>query len=277
MPGPKPLNPDDGAAARFGYELRRAREAAGLTQAQLGQRTGYHANAIGMCERAERSPRAAFAQAAEDALGLERGELAQHLPIGRRETIFKTLVPWLEIEADARELWAWAPTIVPGLLQHQDYARAILEGKPGITVDELNAGVKDRMARKKVFDRADPPLLYAVLDESILYRPIGSESVTRDQLNYLLDVAQPPAVTIQILPFSARVTAGLLGGFLIAHMSAGPAAAFVDSPVSGKVWDGEADMEVLIRRYQTCRSEALPQSLSLRKIEERLDQEWNWS
>lgn len=276
MPSPKQLNPDESASARFGYELRKAREAAGFTQGQLGDRMGYHANAVGMCERGDRSPKAEFARRAEVALGLESGALAQFLPVGSRETIFKALVPWLEIEAGARELWTWEPTIVPGLLQTPDYARAIVEGKPGIAAEQIEEAVRDRMARKEIFRRADPPLLYAVLDESILYRPIGSESVTRDQLAYLIEAARSP-ITIQILPFSAHVTAGLLGGCLIAHTTAGPAAAFVDNPVAGKVCDGESEVEILVRRYQTCRSEALPQSLSLRKIRERLDQQWNWS
>ncbi|MEW1840590.1 helix-turn-helix transcriptional regulator [Nonomuraea angiospora] len=276
MPGPKQLNPGESAAARFGYELRKARDAAGFTQGQLGQRMGYHANAIGMVERGERAPKAEFARLAEEHLGLEPDKLTQFLPIGSRETIFKTLGPWLEIEAGARELWTWEPTMVPGLLQTPEYTRAIVEGKPGVTSEKIEAAVRDRMARKEIFRRANPPLLYAVLDESILYRPIGSEGVVRAQLNYLIEVAHSP-ITIQILPFDARVTAGLLGGCLIAHTTGGPNAAFVDSPVSGKVWDGESELEILVRRYQTCRSEALPQSLSLRKIKERLDQEWNWS
>jgi transcriptional regulator with XRE-family HTH domain len=276
MPAPKQLDPDASAAARFGYELRRVREAAGLTQAQLGDKAGYHPNAIGMFERAERPATAQLAKAVEEALGLDPGSLAEFLPVGRRETIFKTLAPWLDIEAGARELWTWEPTIVPGLLQTPEYARAIAEGRPGATREQAEEAVKSRMARKEIFRRSNPPELYAVLDESILYRPIGSESVTRDQLAYLIEVAHSP-ITIQILPLSARITAGLLGGCLIAHTTGGPTAAFVDSPVSGKVWDGEAEIEMLIRRYQTCRSEALPQSLSLRKIKERLDQEWNWS
>ncbi|SDK14129.1 helix-turn-helix domain-containing protein [Nonomuraea jiangxiensis] len=276
MPAPKELDPEASAAARFGYELRKAREAAALTQGQLGDRMGYHANAVGMIERGERVAKAEFARAAGEALGLEPDELVKHLPISRRETIFKTLVPWLEIEASARELWTWEPTIVPGLLQTPEYARAIVEQKPGIVPEQIEEAVRDRMARKEIFHRTYPPQLYAVLDESILYRPIGSETVTRNQLAHLIEVAHGP-ITIQILPFSARVTAGLLGGCLIAHMAGRPAAAFVDSPVNGKVWDRESEVEILIRRYQACRSEALPQSLSLRKIEERLDQEWNCS
>ncbi|MGW4795043.1 helix-turn-helix domain-containing protein [Nonomuraea sp. NPDC004297] len=276
MPAPKQLDPEAGAAARFGYELRMARENAGLTQAQLGQKSGYHPNAIGMFERAERRVKAEFARRVTEALGLDPDALTRYLPVGSRETIFKTLVPWLEIEAGARELWTWEPTMVPGLLQTPDYTRAIVAGKPGVTGEEIETAVRDRMARKEIFRRASPPTLYAVLDESILHRPIGGESVTRDQLAFLIEVARHP-ITIQILPFSAQVTAGLLGGCLIAHSATGPTAAYIDSPVAGKVWGGESEIETLVRRYQTCRSEALPQSVSIRKINERLDQEWNWS
>ncbi|MCF6472111.1 helix-turn-helix transcriptional regulator [Nonomuraea sp. MG754425] len=66
MPAPKQLDPEAGAAARFGYELRMARENAGLTQAQLGQKSGYHPNAIGMFERAERRVKAEFADHLQD-------------------------------------------------------------------------------------------------------------------------------------------------------------------------------------------------------------------
>ncbi|WP_433515893.1 helix-turn-helix domain-containing protein [Nonomuraea sp. CA-143628] len=270
----KELNPDASAEARFGYELRQLRLEAGLTQGQLGHKIGFSANQVGSVERAVRTPTEVLAKRCEERLGLEPGRLVDFLPVGKRESIFKTLAPWLDIEATARELWTWAPTIVPGLLQTQDYTRAIVEGKPGVTAAQVEEAVKSRMARKGIFAGDNPPTLWAVLDESILYRPIGSESITRDQLAYLVEAAHSPCITIQILPLSARVTAGLLGGFVIAHTTGGPRAAFVDSPVSGKVWDRAAEIEVLGLRYQMCRAEALPQSLSVKRIEERLEQEW---
>jgi hypothetical protein len=145
-----------------------------------------------MFERADRAPTLQLAKAVEEALGLEPGRLTELLPVGRRETVFKALGPWLDIEAGARELWTWEPTIVPGLLQTPEYARAIVDGKPGISAEEIETAVRDRMARKQIFERSSPPRLYAVLDESILYRPIGSEGVTRDQLAYLIEVAPRP-------------------------------------------------------------------------------------
>jgi transcriptional regulator with XRE-family HTH domain len=270
----KELDPDASTEARFGYELRQLRLKAGLTQGQLGDKIGFSANLVGSVERAVRKPSEVLAKRCEEKLGLESGRLVDFLPVGKRESVFKTLAPWLDIEAAARELWTWAPTIVPGLLQTSEYTRAIVEGKPGITDDQVEEAVKSRMARKEIFRRGNPPTLWAVLDESILYRPVGSERITRDQLSYLVEVAHSPSVTIQILPLSARVTAGLLGGFVIAHTTGGPSAAFIDSPVSGKVWDKPAEIEVLGLRYQMCRAEALPQSLSIKMIEERLEQEW---
>ncbi|MFG1958988.1 Scr1 family TA system antitoxin-like transcriptional regulator [Nonomuraea sp. NPDC049028] len=273
----KELNPDASAEARFGYELRQLRLEAGLTQGQLGHKIGFSANQVGSVERAVRTPTEVLAKRCEERLGLEPGRLVDFLPVGKRESVFKTLAPWLDIEATARELWTWEPTIVPGLLQTPEYARAIVAGKPGVTGDQVEEAVKSRMARKEIFQRDSPPTLWAVLDESILYRPIGGESITRHQLSHLIEVAHSPCITIQILPLSARLTAGLLGGFVIAHMTGGPSAAFVDSPVSGKVWDKPAEIETLGLRYQMCRAEALPQSLSIKKIEERLEQGWTWN
>ncbi|WP_219467135.1 helix-turn-helix domain-containing protein [Nonomuraea rhizosphaerae] len=273
----KELDPEASAEARFGYELRRLRLAAGLTQSQLGDRIGFSANQVGSVERAVRTPTEVLAKRCEEKLGLEAGLLVGFLPVGRREAIFKGFTPWLDVETTARELWTWEPTIVPGLLQTPDYARAILAGKPGISDDQVEEAVRSRMARKEIFRRDNPPTLWAVLDESILYRPIGDESITRAQLSALVEAAHGPRITIQILPLSARVTAGLLGGFVIAHLPGGGSAAFADSPVSGKVWERTAEMEILNLRYQMCRAEALPQSSSVKRIEERLEQEWTWN
>jgi transcriptional regulator with XRE-family HTH domain len=273
MPGPKELDPDASAEARFGCELRKVRDAAGLTQGQLGDRTGYHANQIGSVERAVRAPNKVLAGRVEDALGLERGRLAGFLPVGKRATIFKTLSPWIDIEARASALWTWQSTIVPGLLQTEEYARAIVAGEPGVTSEQIEEGVNARMARKDIFKRASPPTLWAVLDESILYRQVGTENITRDQLASLVEMAHS-LITVQILPFGSRVTAGVAGGFVIAHTDGEPSAAFVDSPTSGRVWQGTSEVGLLGLRYQMCVAEALPQSLSIKKIKERLEQEW---
>lgn len=254
------------------------RNAKGLTIEQLADRMGYSPSMVGSVERASRAPRDDFARLCEEELGLEPGQLAGLLPPNRRATLLRTFLPWMDIERGARELLAWEPLVVPGLLQTKDYARAILSGRPGVQADQVDEAVEARVARRAIFERDDPPTLWAVLDEGILYRPVGSESVTREQLAHLVELAtQNPRINIQILPYSAMSTPGLLGGFVIAATRDRPDAAFVDSPVQGRVWNQPAEVEILKLRYQMARSEALPQSLSLRRVRERLEQEWNWS
>ncbi|MEU8249945.1 helix-turn-helix transcriptional regulator [Nonomuraea sp. NPDC048916] len=260
----------------FGRELRRLRLDKGLTLEQVAIQAGYSSSLAGMVERGIRNPPDALIRQCEVVLGLEPRHLFKLLPAERRTSILRSLLPWMEIERRARELWTWEPTIVPGLLQTPKYAETILSGKPGVRPDQVEEAVQSRMARQALFRRDDPPTLWAVLDEGILHRPVGSEDVIREQLAHLLEMAHTPWVTIQILPYSAMSTAGLLGGFMIAMTRGRPDAAYVDSPILGRIWDQPPEVEALRIRYQTVRSEALPQSLSLERITKRLEQEWSW-
>ncbi|MET8001694.1 helix-turn-helix domain-containing protein [Nonomuraea glycinis] len=268
--------PNADPLVEFGRELRTLRIEKGLTLEKLADRIGFSESLVGSVERATRTPSDDFTKRCEEALGLKPRHLAKLLPAGRRLPIFRTLAPWMDIERQARELWTWEPLVVPGLLQTEGYARAILSAKPGSKEDRVDEAVQARMARQAIFRRDEPPGLWAVLDEGILYRPVGSESVTRDQLTHLIEMSQSRWITIQILPFSALSTLGLLGGFVIAITRDMPDAAFVDSPVIGRVWDQQPEVEVLKYKYQVVRSEALPQSLSLEKIKKRLEQKWTW-
>lgn len=272
----KDLDPDAGEDARFGYELRKARNAAKLTLAQLGAKIGFHANTIGALERAERRPFEALATKAEEALGLEPGSLSQHLPDDRRPWIYKNMLPpsWLELEAAATELWIFTPTIVPGLLQTEDYARAVMLGAPRPDPAQIEERVRARMRRQEILSSPDAPMVWAVLDETILHRSIGSEGTTRAQFAHLLKMGESANVSIQILPLDAMSTTGLLGGFTIAHSPERPDAAFVDGVVKGKMWDTAAEVETLRLRYQKCRQEAEPKRRSLKMIEERLAARW---
>ncbi|WP_173529394.1 helix-turn-helix domain-containing protein [Nonomuraea antri] len=265
----KELDPGAGTEARFGYELRRIRLKAGLTQHELGDKIGFSGNLIGSVERAVRRPSRGLAARCEDVLCLEPGTLIELLPVCKRESLVRTLHPWLGLEAAASELLAWEPTLVPGLLQTEGYARAVLRGRPGVSADQVEEAVATRMARQEIFDRDEPPALRAVIDESMLFRPIGDETTTRDQLAHLAKMARHPAVTLRVLPFSARVTAGMMGGFIIARTPGRPDIAFVDSPAKGKVVHVAVEVEMLEQRHARCQAEALPPDLSLRRIEER--------
>jgi transcriptional regulator with XRE-family HTH domain len=130
------------------------------------------------------------------------------------------LPSWFEayvgLEEVASQIRAYEVQFVPGLLQTEDYARAVtLLGHASDSPKEVEQRVGLRMARQAVLDRPEPPNLWAVLDEAILRRPIGSRRAMRDQLQHLLAAADRPNVTIQIVPFQVGGHAAAGGAFSI--------------------------------------------------------------
>lgn len=95
--------------------------------------------------------------------------------------MFRTLIPWMDIEWQARELWTWEPLMVPGLLQTEGYARAIIAGNLAVQGDQVEEAIQGRMARQAIFRRADPPALCAVLDEGLRSAPAQSAQRSRPQ------------------------------------------------------------------------------------------------
>ncbi|MEU7830537.1 MULTISPECIES: helix-turn-helix transcriptional regulator [unclassified Nonomuraea] len=268
------LDPDAGPLAWFGYELRKFRIDKGLTIDQLANRVGFSPSLVGSVERAARNPSKDFTERCEEALGLS-GELLARWPSISRERSPKWFRPWLEIEQSATALRTWEPLIVPGLLQTTDYARAIFTGKPGTTPEQVEEALAARMERQAILARSKPPMFWAVLDEGILYRPVGGETVTRLQLEHLIVLAESTRITIQVLPYSALSTTGLLGGFMLAKVNGMPEAAYLESAGQGQVRDAPDEVAALSVRYDAICAEALPQHVSLKVIKERLVTAWS--
>jgi transcriptional regulator with XRE-family HTH domain len=127
---------------------------------------------------------------------------------------------WFEayvgLEEVATQIRAYEVQFVPGLLQTEDYARAVtLLGHDDAPPREIERRVRLRMARQHVLDRDDPPNLWAVIDEAVLRRPPGGPAVMQGQLRHLADLAQRPNVTIQIIPFQTGGHAAAGGAFSI--------------------------------------------------------------
>ncbi len=105
---------------------------------------------------------------------------------------------------------------LPGLLQTEEYARAILSARPDGNLDDLDEQVAARLARQAILGRTGAPQLWCILDEGVLHRAIGGSKVMRSQLYRLAEVAEHPKTTIQVIR-SGGAHAGLLGGFIIIH------------------------------------------------------------
>jgi transcriptional regulator with XRE-family HTH domain len=130
------------------------------------------------------------------------------------------LAPWfqnyLDLEAAATLIRAYEVQFVPGLLQTEAYARAVVQiGYGNADDEEINRRVKLRMTRKELLTRPDGPRLWAVIDEAVLRRPIGGVDVLREQIEALIELSATPSVRLQVIPFGAGGHAAAGGAFSI--------------------------------------------------------------
>ncbi|WP_327090470.1 helix-turn-helix transcriptional regulator [Nonomuraea sp. NBC_01738] len=270
MPPARELNPSSSPLAFFGSELREHRTRAGLSQEQLAERLSYSLSLVCAIELAKRTPSRDFAERADQVLDT-RGELGRLWPLVRQAAHPAWFRPWVEVEQSARALQTWQPLLVPGLLQTEDYAREVLRREPAATAEQAEEAAAARMTRKAILHRADPPMYGVVLDEWVLYRPVGTAETMRGQVRALLESADLPNVTLQVVPKECPAIAGLTGAFVIARISGDPDLVYVESAGDGYVTDRPPDVEAIARRYDVIRSLALPVNSSLHllsKVEE---------
>jgi hypothetical protein len=174
---------------------------------------------------------------------------------------------WADIEARASLIRWFEPLLVPGLIQTESYARAVLAWKPDSGSAEAN--LKTRLARQSVLDRAE---LRVVILGSVLNREVGDASVMCEQVEQLLIVGSRPSVMIQILPDTPAVAGALGGAFAIATEETADVAAYTDSIVKGGVYTDPDLIARAARVFDGLRADALPWTQTqdlLRKAGER--------
>jgi transcriptional regulator with XRE-family HTH domain len=125
------------------------------------------------------------------------------------------LEPYVGLEAAASVIRTYQVQFVPGLLQAEGYARALIRQGSAATEEEIARRGELRASRQEILRRPDAPQLWAVVDEGALRRPVGSREIVREQLQYLIEVADHPAVTLQIMPFAAGAHSAMGGPFTI--------------------------------------------------------------
>jgi transcriptional regulator with XRE-family HTH domain len=265
MPQARVLDPGSSLLAFFGAELRRRRVAAGMSQDQLGQAITYSAALVGRVEVGERMPSPDLAQRCDDALAT--GGLFAHLrqsmdsDMHAYPTWFREFV---EREREATSIREFNALAIPGLLQTEDYARALFRAcKPADTDEEISQQVAARLERQRILDRVKPPMLWAVVDEGVLRRPVGGARVFRDQLAHLAKVGRRPGVVFQVMPFSAGAHAGLLGEFIVLGLPAGRDVAYTESVESARLIDHADEVAAFNLVFDLIRAVALSPQASL--------------
>jgi len=270
------LDPNAGPLDFFGAELRRARTAAGLSQEQLGQRVGYSGAQVGKIETGERAPSQDFARRCDEALPDAGGLLTRVHELARRWDggYPAWFAEWLEAERQATSLCWWEPLLVPGLLQTPEYARAILAAEPDTTEDQLEELVSARLGRHAIFDRPKPPKLWALLDEAVLHRLIGSPETVHDQLLHLVGLSGHPNITVQVVPARAGAHPGLLGGFAISTIDGAPGIVYLETSAEGQALSKSSVVAQVVLRFDTLRALALPKDDSRDLIAKVAEERW---
>ncbi|MEU3344401.1 helix-turn-helix transcriptional regulator [Streptomyces sp. NPDC006700] len=221
-PGASPLD-------YYGFELRRLREAAGLTQRQLGDIINYTGSLVGQVETARKLPTPEFSERVDAALGTD-GLLSRLVALVMRSQLPAWFQQVAELEARAVKIHTFHTHLVHGLLQTKAYARAVLSTMHVVDIDDRTAV---RLARQRIFEKSEPPVFWSVLSETVLCQEIGSRETMRGQLARLLTFETNPRVNIQVLPFSAGVHAGLQGSFDVFHFAGDPDIVYTEGYGSG--------------------------------------------
>jgi transcriptional regulator with XRE-family HTH domain len=252
----------------FGAELRYYRERAGLSQTELAALVNVSHDVISKIETGDRPPAKDFPERLDAVPELDtRGGLARiwgNLSKGLRDrAIPGWFRPWADIEAGAAILRTYEPMLIPGLLQTEDYARALLRGaQADATDDQIEQQVAVRLARQDSLARDNPPRLWAVLDEGVLHRAISEPKVMHDQLMRVAEAAERPRMSVQVIPFSAGARTGLLGAFVIATRDGDGGTVYFETATTGQVVEVPSVAREAALVFDNLRGEALPRPAS---------------
>ncbi|MET7852110.1 helix-turn-helix transcriptional regulator [Streptomyces avermitilis] len=254
-------------AALFGSRVRRLRTAAGLTQADLGRMTHVVSTRITQVERASGAkPTLGLARALDAALGADN-LLVELWPYVYREAFPDWSRKFMAYSERAVAIRQYAAHVVPGLLQTEDYARAVLSLDALLDGEEqLEERLTARMGRQERLDSPDRPELYVVLDEAVLRRPIGGDPVMRKQLERLLDAAAERHITLQVLPFDQGGHEAMGGSLTILTLPDGSEVAYTEGADYGQLIEEPTNVSRYKVIYDRLRAAALPPLMSLDMI-----------
>ncbi|WP_240138107.1 helix-turn-helix domain-containing protein [Streptomyces sp. MUM 178J] len=252
----------------FGAELKRRREAAGLTQSELGTRVFVSGGYIGQFEQAIRKPQLDVAQRIDEVLqtdGIFERMWRKLIDKSPYATYFAAAA---ELEALATKICDFAPTLIPGLLQTKEYARAVvLASNPLATEEFLEDTVGARMDRAKILGDATRPLYWAILHESALRIQAGASVDMARQLDHLATMVRDRKALIQIVPFATGAHPQMGKMFTLMEFEDAPPTAYTEAVYSGNLLDDPAVVKRTQAAYDLLRAAALSPEASLTLIE----------
>ncbi|WP_328547549.1 helix-turn-helix transcriptional regulator [Streptomyces platensis] len=202
----KELTPDSSPQAAFGARLRSSREARGWTQDDLAELMGYSSTHVSAVETARKPPTLRFSRSADRVFGTEGtvDTFERQWREIRHGSLLEGFPEYVGHEGRAAEIRLYEVGVVPGLLQTPEYASVIVESavkRGAITPEQAHERVSLVAERQAALVRTPPPLVFVVLDESCIRRPIGGSAVMNAQLARLVEFAELPNTVLHVAPF----------------------------------------------------------------------------
>ncbi|MEV6599061.1 helix-turn-helix transcriptional regulator [Actinoplanes sp. NPDC051346] len=253
---------------RLGAELRRYRDTAGVTIEVVADRLGCSPSKVSRIETGHTSATPRDVKDMLDIYGINGAESDELVQIAREARQkgwwhpFSTVLTgaYVGLEAAAKSIRAYEQQVVPGLLQTDKYAIAMIRSaRLGDSEQEIEQRVRVRMARQALLIQDDPIDLWVVLDEAVLSRPVGGDEVMRDQLLRLAEMTELPNVTLQILPFAVGAHAGMDGTFAILDFpdAEDPNVVFAENATGGLFLEKTDELRKYNSIFDTIRATAL--------------------
>ncbi|MFJ8648991.1 helix-turn-helix transcriptional regulator [Streptomyces sp. NPDC093546] len=266
------LEDDDWGAviAVVGRQIRLWREAAGMRAVDLAKAIGYGENLVYKVEAGKRIPQPEFLDKVDEVLqaGGRLSAMKKDIAEARYPKKVRDLA---RLERDAVELGAYSNHNLHGLLQTEEYARALYGmRRPSFSRDQVDRYVAARMSRQDIFERHPLTTLTFVLEEVTIKRPLGGKMVARRQLERLLEVGQLRNVEIQVMPTEREDHAGMGGQFQLLMFEDGTAVAHWEGQLSNRLVSDPKEVRIVELRYGIIRAQALSPRESLAFIEKAL-------
>ncbi|MFC0532859.1 helix-turn-helix domain-containing protein [Phytohabitans kaempferiae] len=273
---------------RLGAELRRRREAAGVTIEGVAERLECSASKISRIETGHTTATPRDVRDMLDIYGVRGDECEELVQIAREARQkgwwhpYSTVLTgaYVGLEQAANSVRAYEQQVVPGLLQSEEYAKAMIRAaRPDITTDEVERRVRVRLNRQSLLTQDDPIDLWVVLDEAVVSRPVGGDAVMRAQLERLVEAAELPNVTLQILPFEAGGHAGMDGTFAILDFPepSDPAVVYAENATGGLFLEKSEELRKYVFIFDHIRAAALRPEESVALIAKLTEEPlWKW-
>jgi transcriptional regulator with XRE-family HTH domain len=250
------LTPDRSARHFFGAELRRHREAAQLSLVQLATAVLSSKSALARIETAELMPPPDLPGKLDLTFGTE-GFFGRLYELAKREAHPDQYRRYMDFEARAEVIEQYGAQVLPGLLQNEEYARVFLSCQEDVTREQVEERVTARMARQERQRSSSPPFRWAVLDESVLRRRVGSRECMYEQLTSVLGQVDTPHSKVQVMPFSAGPHALLGGSLTVLTLPSGSAVAYEEGIEAGHLYEAPGAVARRQRQYDVLRANAL--------------------